>query len=75
MRADGRCGRCGAPVRYAVQVDIAGEHGETFLDPVPVADGDVWVEWFDCGTPFVLRATDNRRVPAREPFRYRLHSC
>lgn len=69
MRSDAVCKSCKARIRWAVT-----ETGRRMpLDPVGVADGNVWVLRFEGGTPIVAVARKPDDVPSSEPTRYRSH--
>lgn len=70
MQSSHTCPMCAAPVRFALTTT-----GSTILDPVAVADGNVWVVGFEDHVPRVSIEAKPADVPAGEPLRYREHTC
>jgi len=70
MKADAQCRSCHAPVRWVV---TAANGKRMPIDPVAVADGNVWVDHIEGGMPVVNVALNEDGVPKNVPLRYVSH--
>lgn len=69
MQASSHCRTCKAPVRW-----VRTMQGKNMpLDPDPVADGNVWIDHWEAGTPVVGVGLTRDDVPRSEPCAYVSH--
>lgn len=70
MNPNTTCRSCRAPVRWC----ITAANGKRMpIDPVPVPDGNVWVDHIEGGTPIVMVALHHDAVPRNVPLTYVSH--
>lgn len=74
MQADARCRSCRAPIRWAITID---KRKRMPLDPMPVADGNIWIIEWEGRTPIIGVGLSRGAIPPSVPFAYQSHfvSC
>ena len=70
MKADALCRTCRAPVRW---VRVLPDLKRMPVNSAPVADGNMWVDHWEGGTPIMAVALNHDGVPRSEPLSYVSH--